>query len=290
MKKVAIITRTKNREIFLKRAIESVANQTYKNYVHVIVNDGGDIKGVEDVIEGFNESVRDSINVFHRNRSSDAPDTIFNESIDRVNSEYVVIHDDDDTWHREFLERTVPVLEAGSRGVVVRTDKVKEIVNGNSVKLLKKEHYMPNMKVVNLYQQCIDNQLTPISFIYRRDVYEEVGKYDSSLPVVGDWEFGIRFLKKYDIDFMDPGFALANYHYRKTNKVLSKDNSFKNHDHRYYFNIVANKYLRQEMNEGKLGVGYIINSLKYQQGYLAKIASRALPKKAVKIIKSRFRD
>lgn len=42
--RVGIITRTKNRPLLLRRAIQSVANQTYKNYVHIIVNDGDSLE------------------------------------------------------------------------------------------------------------------------------------------------------------------------------------------------------------------------------------------------------
>jgi glycosyltransferase involved in cell wall biosynthesis len=40
--RVAVITRTKNRAILLKRAIRSVLDQKYEDWTHVIVNDGGD--------------------------------------------------------------------------------------------------------------------------------------------------------------------------------------------------------------------------------------------------------
>ena len=47
--KVSIITRTKNRPQFLKRACESLINQTFKNYEWIIVNDAGDISHIEKV-------------------------------------------------------------------------------------------------------------------------------------------------------------------------------------------------------------------------------------------------
>lgn len=281
MKKVAVITRTKDRPVFLSRALESVSSQTYSNYVHVVVNDGGNIDEVEQVIAS--STAPQNIKSFHRETASGAPDTIFNESIDRVQSDYVVIHDDDDTWHPEFLERTVALLEGGSKGVVVRTDKITERLAEKRIIQLKKEPYQPDVKSVSLYRQCIDNQMTPIAFIYRRDVYEEIGKYDSSLPVVGDWEFGIRFLLRYDVDFLDPGFALANYHHRKV-----ADNSFAAHQHRRYFTIVANRYLREEFAGGRLGPGYVMSSIRYQQGFLAKLFSRIAPRIFTEKLKKRI--
>ena len=194
MTKVAVITRTKDRPIFLKRALLSVSSQTFSDYIHVVVNDGGDSKGVEEAINSLEPKKREKVKLFHRKEASGAPDTIFNQSIDRVNSDYFAIHDDDDTWHNDFLKETVSYLdtykEAGA--IVVRADKVVEELHGNHIEIKKQVPYMPDLKAISLYRQCIDNQLTPIATLFRRSAYEAVGKFDDSLPIVGDWEFGIR--------------------------------------------------------------------------------------------------
>ncbi len=51
--KVAIIMRTKDRNIFLKRAIESVINQTYKDWILVIVNDGGNLDDIQKLLKSY---------------------------------------------------------------------------------------------------------------------------------------------------------------------------------------------------------------------------------------------
>lgn len=282
--KVAVITRTKDRPVFLMRALDSVRHQKYQDYVHVIVNDGGDASEVDRIVNGQPESYKQKIQVFHRTNPSNAPDTIFNESIDRVSSDYFAIHDDDDTWHEEFLTRTVGHLDATPDigAVVVRTDKVTEEVVGQELRQLTADSWMADMSVISIYRQCVDNQFTPISSLFRRSAYESVGKFDETLPVVGDWEFGIRLLLGYDADFIDPGFALAKYHHRK-----SADNSFASHNHRYYFNKVANKYLRQELASGDLGVGYIISKTRYEQSYVARTMTRLLPSFVARKLKKR---
>ena len=280
MSKVAIITRTSNRPLFLTRALTSVAAQSYQDYVHVIVNDAGDRQVIEDVVKTTSAAHQEKIKLFHRDQFSNAPDTIFNESIDRVDSKYVVIHDDDDSWHEDFLQQTVKHLDAKPElgGVVVSTNKVIERVEGESLRVVKTMAWMPDIKVVNLYRQHIDNQLTPIAFLFRRNAYEQVGKFDSSLPVIGDWEFGIRFLKRFDVDVLNPGFALANYHHREHQPGAEGNTSFAGNDrHRYYSNLVMNKYLRDELAAGQLGSGYIMSQLKYNQSNLATMLRKVLP-------------
>ena len=285
MAKIAIITRTKDRSVFLPRAIKSIAEQTYSDYIHVIVNDGGDAVLVEKIVSSQKPEVKSKIKLFHRPEPSGAPDTIFNESIDRVDSEYVAILDDDDTWHKDFLLQTTSRLDENKNiaGVVVRTDKVIEKLKGKSIKIIKSERLLPDLQAVSLYRQCIDNQLMTNAFVFRRSAYEKVGKYDESLPVVADWEFGIRFLQQYEVEFLDPGFSLANYHHRQG----LKDNSFSKHSHRKYVTLVANRYLREDLKKGVLGVGYIISDLKYRQDSRNDFIKRIIPHKVLKVIKQK---
>lgn len=288
MIKVAIITRTKGRLEFLRRALISVSNQSYQDYEHFIINDSGRDLDIREMLDNLPENYTDKVKIINRHEASNAPDTIFNESVDYSESHYVSIHDDDDTWHKDFLKITVEHLDSNKNigGVVVRTDKVIEEIKLGRIRFIKKNQLMPHMKIVSLYQQCFENQLTPIAFVYRRDAYEKVGKYESSLPVCGDWEFGIRFLMNYDVDFIDPGHALANYHHRK----VLKDNSFSQHSHRYYSNKIRNSYLRKELLSGQLGVGYIMSQINYEQDLIAGFAKKLLPKFVVKRFKKRIRD
>lgn len=283
MVKIAIITRTKDRSVFLPRAIKSIAEQSFSDYIHVIVNDGGDESEVERIVNSQQPEVRSKIQLFHREQPSGAPDTIFNESIDRVDSEYVAILDDDDTWHKDFLLYTTKYLDEDARagGVVVRTDKLIERIASGSIEIIKSEKLMPDVQAISLYRQFIDNQLMTNAFVFRRTAYEAVGKYDESLPVVADWEFGIRFLQEYEVGFLDPGFALANYHHR----IGAKDNSFSKHSHRKYVTLVANRYLREDLKNGVFGAGYMISDLKYRQDSRNEFIKRVIPHRILKVIK-----
>jgi glycosyltransferase involved in cell wall biosynthesis len=284
---VAVITRTKDRPLFLKRALESVQSQTMDGFMQVVINDGGDPGAVDEIVKHYSPR---RLTVIH-NKESQGMEAASNKAIRSLNSKYIAIHDDDDTWHKDFLKLTVARLEATQgAGVVVRTDKVTERVsqNGQKIEAIKSEPWMPDLKVINLYRQCIDNQMTPITFIYKRVALDEVGYYDEELPVLGDWDFGIRFLRKYDVEFLDPGYALAYYHHRKYIKDATTNNSFGDgtETHRYWSNRLMNKYLREELAEGKLGVGYIMSELKYNQTYIARVVKGILPS----FISSRLRN
>lgn len=292
MHKVIVVTRTKDRPIFLKRAIKSVHSQSYTDFAHVIINDGG-VKGkVDDVVAAELDQVsRKKVHVIH-NDTSEGMEAATNKAIRSLKSEYVSIHDDDDSWHADFLKSTVQALDEMDKamGVVVRADKVIEELSpqDGAIRTLNVKPWMPQVSVINLYRQCIDNQMTPITFVYRRSALDEIGYYDESLPVCGDWDFGIRFLQKYHVEFIDPGYALAYYHHRKFRPGVEGNTSYTgNEKARYYTNVLANKYLRKELADGRLGVGYIMSKLRYEDDRMSMFASRLLPGRITKILKKK---
>lgn len=257
---VAIIMRTKDRPLFLKRAIESVVQQTYNKWILVIVNDGGDARLVNKVIEEYQQYGEKIILV--NNERSLGMEAASNKGIKIVNSKYVVIHDDDDTWKPTFLNTTINYLELNPScyGVITYSNKIIEKVKDEQIKIIKRKPFNYNLKgMIGLYEICEKNLFPPISFVYRGKVIQEIGLYDENLPVLGDWEFNLRFIQRYDIHIIEEG--LANYHHRTTLKSGIYSNSIiggKN-KHLYYETQIRNKLLRRDIEQGKLGIGVIIS-------------------------------
>lgn len=259
--KVAVIMRTKNRNIFLKRAIESVASQTYNNWILVIVNDGGNKKDINGLVSNYYD-IKEKIVVIHNDKSI-GMEAASNKGINSVNSDYVVIHDDDDTWEKEFLKVTVEYMENDleCQGVITHSNKViEEIKKDNSIKIKKIKpfnNYLHGM--IDICEICSKNLFSPISFIYRRKVLEEIGLYDEKLPVLGDWEFNLRFIREFDIHIIER--RLANYHQRPKVKKGEYSNSIigGRNIHLYYETYLRNKLLRKDLDSKEISIGTIVN-------------------------------
>lgn len=263
---VAVITRTKDRPLFLARAIISVQAQTMTDFIQIIVNDAGNRSAVEKVLKEHEKIIRSPIKVIH-NKVSNGMEAATNKAINSVDSKYIAIHDDDDSWHPDFLLETTKHLEStGSMGVVAAADRILETIKDGKIHIIKKERWLPGVSEINLYKQCLDQYAITIAFVYQRSALETVGLYDESLPVAADWDFAIRFLLEYDIDFLEHEPALANYHHRPDIKGKNGNSVFASRDlHEYYYNVLRNKYLRHDIKKGRIGIGYIMNSLKYQR-------------------------
>lgn len=262
--KIAVITRTKNRSILLRRAIESVEAQTYNNYIHVIVNDGGDKKAIEELLAEYPAERR---KVVH-NKETLGLTNALNTGIQAVSSEYIAMLDDDDSLHKDRLKDAVEYLDKHPNevGVVNIMDKIIEEVDGDSIKELSRDRWHAEMQAVSLYKQCLDNYLSNGAFTYRRTLYDELNGYDETLPAAEDWDFGVRTLLKYDVEILPTAHALYYYHHRPTQVGDGGNSVFAGIDsHRQALNRLQNKYLREDILKGKLGVGYIMNNLRYER-------------------------
>jgi glycosyltransferase involved in cell wall biosynthesis len=252
---VGIITRTKNRNIFLERAAESVASQTIDDYVWIVVNDGGDPELVEQTIIKSQVDLS-KVKVIH-NKTSQGMESASNIGIKASNSKYLVIHDDDDSWLPLFLENTVSYLEAPPyetiKGVIAHANRIDEvIVNNEYVEIIEQQPYMEWVKTIPIFEMLSANLFAPISFVYTRKALETVGLYDESLPVLGDWDFNIRFLMNFDIGVISK--KLANYHHRTSILNSSYANSIYGDldKHMFFDTIVRNKYLRYNENSSQV--------------------------------------
>jgi glycosyltransferase involved in cell wall biosynthesis len=244
---VAIITRTKNRPVMLKRAGESVAKQTFNNYVWVVVNDGGEAEEVDRIVLQSRVDLRKVI-VVH-NPKSLGMEAASNRAIAASNSKYIVIHDDDDTWQPQFLAKTVDFLEnppvPSMRAVITHATRWSEmIIDNDYTELIDSTGYQDWVMSVPLYEMASGNMFAPIQFVFPRDVYDEIGGFDETLPVLGDWDFNLRFLMKHDIGVLPE--KLANYHHRDHQKSGDYSNSVYGaiSKHQNYDAVVRNRGLR----------------------------------------------
>lgn len=263
MNKVSIITRTKNRDILLRRALRSVLSQSHEDWEMIIVNDGGDPSPVDRLLASVGDAAQGRIKVIH-NPVSLGMEAASNKGIEQASGAYMVIHDDDDSWTPEFLNIALRELKQQKarwpavRGIASRAVRVLEEIKGDDVITHKLEKFRPDVRVglIPLNQLLHENMFAPIQFLYERSVIAEVGNYREDLPVLGDWEFNIRFARRYDIAQISDETAL--YHHRIADKSSAYGNSvIAGHEkHLFYNQALKNEWLRHDLESGRVGVSH----------------------------------
>ena len=262
---VGIVTRTKNRSVLLRRAIESVVHQSYPNWVMVIVNDGGKPDDVEFLVRHY-QPVGERIHVIH-NPVSLGMEGASKVGLEAVGAELLILHDDDDSWAPEFLSVAVNELLRvrerfpGTEGVTTYAHLVRETVRGNLIEIDSVEPFNGSVPrgFLSLDRMLAGNFIPPISFLFSRQAYRDVGSIYEVIPYLGDWDFLVRFLSRYDV-YMIPQF-LAFYHWRYGNEPGGFSNTVTAEvdQHRFYKQYLLNAWLREDFVSGKAGRGTYAN-------------------------------
>lgn len=97
---ISLVMPVYNVEKYLKRALESVQNQTFKNFELIIVNDGSTDESVH-IAESFCEQNKNFILI---NQKNQGPSVARNTGLKMCQGDYIGFMDSDDYLEPEFLE------------------------------------------------------------------------------------------------------------------------------------------------------------------------------------------
>jgi glycosyltransferase involved in cell wall biosynthesis len=249
----------------------------------VIVNDGGDAREIERLLSEFNLSVQKKITLIH-NPTSVGMEAASNIGIQNTAGDYLVIHDDDDSWSSKFIETCVGYLdkhrhETHIGGVITHSMKVVEqITDGNIIELYREPHNAW-LKTICYAGVADQNLFPPISFVFRREMLPSIGHFRVDLPVLGDWDFNLRVLKEYEIHVIPK--LLAMYHHRRlpedenygSSVIIRKDL------HRLYEKSIRDEIKKGAFRKHERESGIRSNPIETSWEYVQKCVSPYMRKK-----------
>ena len=203
---VSIIIPTYNCARLIGRAIESVLNQTYRDFELIIVDDSS-TDNTEKIIKKFQEQDKRVKYIRHeKNRGGSAAR---NTGIKNAKGEYIAFQDSDDEWLPEKLKKQMEVFKNTSSKVgVVYTGfwRIKD----------NKKTYIPQswvkQKDDNIYFELLKGNFvgTP-TILIKKKCFKKVGIFDEKLPRLQDWELVIRLSKYYDFKCIDEPLLISYY-------------------------------------------------------------------------------
>lgn len=260
MPTVSIVLRTKDRPVMLTRALSDLAGQSFTDWQLVLVNDGGDAAVVESVVAAADPAVRERLELVNLEVSR-GMEAASNRALESATGRFVAVHDDDDTWHPDFLARTVEVLEADDAlaGVAVRTHIIWEKYDDSGALVeTGREPFLPLQTGLFLSELLVHNRWVPISFLFRRSLVETDG-FRADLPVVGDWEFHLRLaMAGAKIAFLGDE-PLAFWHQRPGVQGIDGNSVIADRDlHRHYDLALRNEHLLSYVEREGLGLPLLI--------------------------------
>lgn len=224
-----IMSTYKEDERLLRESIESILNQTYKDFEYIIILDYPDNDVHKSVIEEY--ALKDDRIHFYINEKNMGLTDSLNRGLSLCHGEYIARMDADDISLPDRLERQMKYLEKNHYDLI---GGITEMINENGSLLYSIKSVPTDPKKINKalrYSQCIAHP----TWLGKKEVFEKNAGY-RHMPLCEDYDFTLRAVLN--------GFVISNLNepvlkYRMTSNSISRSNLFEQY---LYMSYITNEY------------------------------------------------
>lgn len=224
-----IMSTYKEDERLLRESIESILNQTYRDFEYIIILDYPDNDVHKSVIEEY--ALKDDRIHFYINEKNMGLTDSLNRGLSLCHGEYIARMDADDISLTDRLERQMKYLEKNHYDLI---GGITEMINENGSLLYNIKSVPTDPKKINKalrYSQCIAHP----TWLGRKEVFEKNSGY-RHMPLCEDYDFTLRAVLN--------GFVVSNLNepvlkYRMTSNSISRSNLFEQY---LYMSYITNEY------------------------------------------------
>ncbi len=192
---------------YIKKAINSVLNQTFENYELIIIDDGSKDRSVK-IIKEFQNKKNIKI-IFQKNKGLVVSNNL---ALRLSKAKYIMRLDSDDWLDPHALEIMSNILERDKKISLIFPDYYEVDKNGKILRQVRRH----NFKKVKLLDQPAHGACTMI----RRENLIDIGGYDEEFNCQDGFYLWLKFIKKYVVRNVN----LPLFYYRQHEKNLTKNN------------------------------------------------------------------
>ena len=190
MPKVTVLMSVYNGQKYLREAINSILNQTFKDFEFIIIDDCS-IDKTKDIILSY----KDSRIRFIENKKNIGLTKSLNKGLKIARGKYIARMDVDDISMPERVEKQISFLDKHKDIAVVGS--WIEIINMESSRayVLKNDCNPAIIKWTHIFK----NQITHSSAFFRKEIIKKIGHYNEKYKYAQDFDFWFRISRKYKI-------------------------------------------------------------------------------------------
>jgi len=186
---VSVVIPVYNGESTIRRAVDSILNQSYANFELLVVNDAStDQTGT--ILRGLKDSRIRIINVDKNIGRSAAR----NLGIDQAKGDYIAMLDADDWSYRHRLAKQVDYMNIHKS--VVMCGSWAQLVDSTGHKVVWKQPIDSGRIRKTI---LMSNTFIQSTIVAKRQVLKEVGGYCESLEPAEDYDLCLRIAQKYSV-------------------------------------------------------------------------------------------
>lgn len=195
---LSVIMPTYNHARYIGEAIDSVLNQSYKNFELIII-DNYSTDNTEEIVASYNEN-RIKYSKF-RNHGIIAASR--NHGIKNSSGKYIAFLDSDDIWLPQKLELQIDLMESNEK-IGLSYVLYSHLLEDTSVKGVfpKPAQRLRGNVFTSLYRKSV---IANSGTMVRTEVFKELGLLDENpkLVTIEDYEMWLRIAKSRPIDYVD---------------------------------------------------------------------------------------
>lgn len=174
---ISVIIPAYNCRNFILQSVDSILNQTYSD-VEIVIADDASTDDTREIIDSINDT---RIKCFHNEKNLGYLKTC-NKLFAKASGRFIAFQDADDISDLRRFEMQMDVLKSGETGVV-GSNMIK--ISANNAELIRTDWHSDIVK--SLIQQTFE--FIPNSFMFRREVYEQIGGYNEYFDRIGYEDF-----------------------------------------------------------------------------------------------------
>ena len=211
---VSIIMNCYNGETYLHKSIQSVLEQTYKNWELIFWDNRSEDKSAE-IFKSYED---ERLKYYYAPKHSLLYEAR-NEAIKKSSGELIAFLDTDDFWEKDKLDLQIPFFKDLKVGVVYGN---LFIVNEklNTKKLFLKGEKPRGFILDNLLKDYCTGL---VSLVIRKSFLDKHEAFDRTFDYIGDFDLMIRMSYKYKFEYVDKPIASWRSHWN--NATLLKKNN-----------------------------------------------------------------
>lgn len=118
---ISIIVASYNYQNYIRETLDSLVNQTYKNF-EVIVVDDGSVDNSVDIIKSYVKKYSNIYLYQHHNNTNRGLTETIKLGLKKAKGEYVAFCESDDMWESDYLEQKVKIIREYANPVIIVND------------------------------------------------------------------------------------------------------------------------------------------------------------------------
>lgn len=187
---ISVIIPTYNREEFLKRAIDSVLNQTFKDFEVILVDDGS-TDGTYNLIQQYEK-------ITYLKQENLGVSAARNLGLEKASGEFIAFLDSDDEWQSDKLQKQVDFLQNNPSLKWVYSDETW-IRSGKKVNKKNKHQKRGG----DLFLASLDLCLIGASTVVIHKSFFNKYAFREDFKVCEDYDLWLKFLIDYPVGYID---------------------------------------------------------------------------------------